>query len=221
VPEALQKYLKAFKGLRIDRAHGAAPHKPILLLSVLQTFQNGIADNQRIYITPELVALFKSNWSSLVTSNHDCRFALPFYHLTSDKFWRLIPKTGFENILQLSASMRRFANLNAAVDCAIIEEELCELMRDKKSNEMLIQFLLDEYFPNSKGNFSNTAGNQQNLFDDIEKKILGEPSEEYRQEIKKLLEQKKTKRKYSFVVVYSRERFQKSTTILAVFQGCG
>lgn len=188
--ESLQKYLKAFKKLRIDRAHGVAPHKPILLISVLQTFQNGINTNQRIYITPELVALFKSNWNSLVTSNHDCRFALPFYHLTSDKFWQLIPNPGFENILQLSASMRSFANLNAAVDCAIIEEDLYELMKDKKSNEILTQFLLDEYFPNSKSNYNNSSGSHQNLFDDIENKILKEPSEEYSQEIKKLLEQK-------------------------------
>lgn len=190
VQELLPKYLKAFKKLRIDRAHGVAPHKPVLLISLLQTFQNGINNNQRIYITPELVALFKSNWNSLVTSNHDCRFALPFYHLTSDKFWKLIPNPGFENILQLSTSMRSFANLNAAVDCAIIDEDLFELMRDKKSNEILTQFLLDEYFQNSKGNFNNSTGGQQNLFDDIENKILKEPSEEYRQEIKKLLEQK-------------------------------
>ncbi|MBK9151615.1 MAG: HNH endonuclease [Saprospiraceae bacterium] len=188
--ERLQKYLKAFKKLRIDRAHGLAPHKPVLLISVLQTFQNGINNNQRIYITPELVALFKSNWNLLVTTNHDCRFALPFYHLTSDKFWKLIPNPGFENILLLSASMRSFSNLNAAVNCAIIDEELHELLIDKKSNELLTQFLLDEYFPNSKSNFNNSTRGQQILFDDIENKILKEPSEEYRQEIKKLLEQK-------------------------------
>ncbi len=188
--ELLQKYLKAFKKLRIDRAHGIAPHKPILLISVLQTFQNRINNNQKIYITPELVALFKSNWNSLVTTNHDCRFALPFYHLTSDKFWKLIPNDGFENILQLSASMRSFASLNAAVNCAIIDEDLCELMKENRSNEILWQFLLDEYFPNSKDNFKNSTSGQQNLFEDIEDKILKEPSEEYRQEIKKLLEQK-------------------------------
>ncbi len=187
---ALDKYLRIFKKLKIDRAHGNAPHKPILLISVLQTFQNGINNNQRIYITPELVALFKSNWNSLVTTNHDCRFALPFYHLTSDKFWKLISNPGFENILQLSASMKSFANLNAAVDCAIIDEDLYELMKDKNSTKILTQFLLDEYFPNSKGNFNNSSNSQQNLFDDIENKILKEPSEEYRQEIKKLLEQK-------------------------------
>ncbi len=188
--DLLQKYLKAFKKLRIDRAHGIAPHKPILLISVLQIFQNGINNKQRIYITPELVALFKSNWNSLVTTNHDCRFALPFYHLIRDKFWKLIPNAGFENILQLSASMRNFANLNAAVDCAIIDEDLCELMKENRSNDILMQFLLDEYFPHSKTNFNKSSCNQQNLFDDIENKILKEPSEEYRQEIKKLMEQK-------------------------------
>jgi putative restriction endonuclease len=187
VQELLQKYLKAFEKLRIDKAHGDAPHKPILLLSVLQTFQNGLNTSQRIYITPELVALFKSNWSLLVTTKHDCRFALPFYHLTSDKFWKIIPKSGFENILQLKASMRSFANLNAAVDCAIIEDDLLALMKDQKSNGILQQFLLDEYFPNTKVNFSNSTSGQQNLFDDIENKILNEPSEEYCQEIKKLM----------------------------------
>jgi putative restriction endonuclease len=191
VQELLQKYLIAFKKLRIDRAHGLAPHKPVLLISVLQTFQNGINKNQRVFITPELVALFKSNWGSLVTTNHDCRFALPFYHLTSDKFWKLIPKSGFENIIRVSSSLRSFANLNATVDCALIDEDLYKLIKDKENNTILMQFLLDEYFPNSKSNFNNSSGSKQNLFDEIEKKILNETSVEYRQEIKKLLEQKK------------------------------
>lgn len=187
--EQLQKYLTAFQKLRIDRAHGIAPHKPILLLSVLQTFQNGINNNQKIYITPELVALFKSNWSLLVKSNHDCRFALPFYHLTSDKFWKLIPKHGFENIFQFKDSMRSFANLNAAVDCALIEVDLLFLLKDKKSNSILQQFLLDEYFLETKSNYSNSTCGQQKIFDTIEGKIMNEDAAEYRKEIQKLMQQ--------------------------------
>lgn len=187
--QSLQKYLISFKKLRIDRAHGTAPHKPVLLLSVLQAFQNDLITNDKIYITPELVALFKANWSLLVTSNHDCRFALPFYHLTSDRFWKLIPKPGFESILQLSASMRSFANLNAAVDCAVIENDLLLLMKGNKSNSILRQFLLDQYFPETKNNFNNSSGEQQKLFDDIEGKILREDAAEYRKEIKRLMQQ--------------------------------
>lgn len=187
--QELQKYLNSFKKLRIDRSHGVAPHKPVLLISVLQAFQNNLIKDQRIFITPALVALFKANWSLLVTSNHDCRFALPFYHLTSDEFWKLIPKAGFENILQLNSSMRSFANLNAAVDCAVIDDDLFLLMKDKKSNSIFQQFLLDEYFPETKDSFSNSSGGQQKMFDDIEGKILHEDAAEYRKEIKKLMQQ--------------------------------
>jgi len=34
--EALSYYAKKFQRLRVDRAHGIAPHKPILLLSVIE-----------------------------------------------------------------------------------------------------------------------------------------------------------------------------------------
>jgi putative restriction endonuclease len=185
--ENLEKYLKTFDSLRIDKAHGIAPHKPILLLSILQTFQNNNSNSKRIYISPELVALFKTNWNLLVTSNHDCRFALPFNHLTSDKFWKLIPKPGFENILKLSSSMRSFANLNAAVEYAQIDEDLFFLMKDKKSNEILQHFLLNKYFNETKKNYDQSNYLQQKLFDSIENKILNESPDEYMKEIKELL----------------------------------
>jgi putative restriction endonuclease len=190
VQQILQKYIKCFKKLRIDRSHGVAPHKPILLISVLQAFDNNLIKDQRIFITPELVALFKTNWNLLVTTKHDCRISYPFYYLKSDKFWKLIPKTGFDNVDKIGPIIKSFSNLNAAIDCAVIDEDLYLLMKDKKSNEILMHFLLDEYFPSNKGNFNNSTGGQQNLFDDIENKILKEAPEEYRQEIKKLLEQK-------------------------------
>ena len=185
--EQLQKYLLAFRKLRIDRSHGIAPHKPILLLSVLQAFQNDIITDNRIYIVPEIVALFKTNWSALVVSNHACRISYPFYYLKSDKFWKLIPKSGFENIDQMGAIMKSFSNLNAAIEYVILDEELFLLMKTKISNSILQQFLLDEYFPETKNNFIDSYGEQQKLFDDIEEKILREDAAEYRKEIKKLV----------------------------------
>lgn len=187
--DILQKYIQAFKNLHIDRAHGIAPHKPILLLSVLQAFQNNQILDHRIYITPELVALFKTNWSLLVITNHDCRISYPFYYLKSDKFWKLIPKSGFENINQMGSIMKSFSNLNAAVDCAVIDDDLLLLMKNKMSNSILQQFLLDEYFSITKGNLINPIGEQKQLFNNIEEKILQEDATEYRNEIKKLVQQ--------------------------------
>ena len=191
--EDLSKHQSAFKSLRRDKSHkayGIAPHKPLMLLSLLQAISNKIYTSSKIYITPELVALFKTNWSLLVISNHECRFALPFYHLTGDKFWQLHPKQGFESILQLKSSMRSFANLNAAIEYAFVDDALFKLMQDEKSNSILQQILLDEYFSETKNNFTNSLENQMKLFDNIEGKILQEDAAEYRVEITKLIQQK-------------------------------
>lgn len=185
--KTLAKYLKIFKKLRIDRSRGPAPHKPILLLSILQSFEFGQIKSRQVHITPELVALFRTNWNLLVESNHDCRFSLPFYHLKSDGFWTLIPKTGFERMLDFAASMRSFTNLNAAIDYAILGEEIFSLMTDVESNRMLQHFLIEEYFFNNVDKIKQSAENQHRLFDDLENKILREPSEEYKKEIKGLM----------------------------------
>src|ERR1017187_2218 len=185
--ESLVKYLKYFKKLHIDRSHGVAPHKPILLISILQAFQSGLINTRKIYITPELVALFKTNWNSLVATNHVCRISYPFYYLKSEKFWKLIPKTGFDNVDKMGSLVKSFANLNAAVDYALIDENLYLLALDKKTNTILLQFLLDNYFPATKDNFNNSTDYQQKLFDDIEGKILNEKPSEYKKEIKNLL----------------------------------
>lgn len=186
----LRKYLHILKKLHIDRSHGKAPHKPILLLSVLQAFNENLITDQRIYITPELVGLFKSNWSSLVITNHDCRISYPFYYLKSDGFWKLIPKSGFENINQLASIMGSFSNLNAAIEYAFIDNDLFLLMKDKQSNGILQQFILDEYFPDTKNRLSNSFISQRKHFDVIEEKILSEDSTEYRKEIEQLILQK-------------------------------
>ena len=184
---SIKKYITAFKKLRIDRSHGIAPHKPLLVLSILQAFQNNLIANQKIYITPELVSLFKTNWTLLVITNHDCRISYPFYYLKSDKFWKLIPKSGFENINQMGSIMKSFSNLNAAIEYAAIDEDLFLLMKDKKNNSILQQFILDEYFPDTRNNFNNSTERQQQIFGDIEGKILREDAVEYRSEIKKLM----------------------------------
>jgi putative restriction endonuclease len=203
--DILQKYLRAFKNLHVDRAHGLAPHKPILLISVLQAVQINQIHDQRIYITPELVALFKTNWNLLVITKHDCRISYPFYYLKSDKFWQLIPKSGFENINQMGSIMKSFSNLNAAVDFAMIDFDLFLLMKDKTNNNILQQFLLEQYFPESKGNFNNSLLGQQKLFDDIEGKILEESGLEYRYEIKKLMQQQNEEEIYLRGSLFKRE----------------
>ncbi len=188
--EALSKYLKAFKKLRIDRSHGgAAPHKPILLLSVCQAFQQKLFTSQRIYLSADLVALFKVNWNLLVTTTHDCRITYPFFYMKSEGFWRLVTFPEYGNFIASNTVIKGFNQLRAIVDYAEVDSDLFLLLNDPVSNNVLQHFLLDEYFPSTKMKFNRSELEQGKLFDDLEDKILNEDAAEYRSEINALLQQ--------------------------------
>ncbi len=156
-------------------------------------------------MTPELVALFKTNWHKLVITAHDCRISYPFYYLKSEPFWKLIPKPGFDTFIESGSLFKSFASLNAAVSHAEIDKELYLLMKDQKTNLMLEVLLLDEYFTNTRTQFSNSKVEQQKLFEEIEKKILHEDAVAYRSEIKQLLKQKNEEEIYLRGSIFKRE----------------
>lgn len=187
--ENLLKYLKAFKKLRIDRSHGgAAPHKPILLLSVCQAYQQQLFTTSRIYLTAELVALFKVNWNLLVTTNHDCRITYPFFYMKSEGFWQLVTFPEYGVAITAGTNIKGFNQLKSMVDYAEVDKELFQLFIDLASNNVLQQFLLDEYFPVTKRKFNRSVAEQGKLFDDLENKILHEDGVEYRAEIDALMQ---------------------------------
>lgn len=188
--ENITKYFIAFKKLKRGvTQYGKAPHKAILLLSVLQAFQNKFIHRNQIYISPELVLLFKCNWNELVTTNHVCNFALPFWHLKGEKFWNLIANSGFENFIYLKESVSSINQLNNLIEYAHLDEALYQFMMDDKSNLMLQQLLLDEYFPMFKSAYIPKLDEAQIYINNIETKILYEPEIEYQNEIKHLLAQ--------------------------------
>jgi len=144
----LSQYFTKFQSINtatVDKAK--APHKPILLLSIIQSFEQREIKENKIYITPQLVARFKDNWHHLVhnprfTSN----FSLPFYHLKSEKFWHLKSFPGREILLTSSNSIKSFGHLKDVVDYAYLNEDLFELLITHDGREELKEALLQKYF---------------------------------------------------------------------------
>ena len=100
---------------------------PILLLSIIELVQKGEIINNRIEITPELVLEFKNNWSKLVTSQHHPNFALPFFHMKSEPFWKLVTKTG----MILPGIVNNITNFGCFVDLGIKESGLVHISQLK------------------------------------------------------------------------------------------
>jgi putative restriction endonuclease len=186
----LTKYITAFQKLRVDRSHGsAAPHKPILLLSILQAVKAGAIADNKIFITPELIASFKANWANLVTTNHSCKLALPFFHLRSEGFWTLIARQGNDSQLLLASSISSINQLDSLVEYALLDEALFDLMTVEHNNLLLQQALMLAYFPGQHENLTATVLEYQSLLVSVAQKILYEPASAYKKEIESLLAQ--------------------------------
>ena len=59
--------------------YGPAPHKAVLLLSIIQGVEKGYITSNVIKVTPMLVSIFKSTWKLLVKTGHSANFSLPFF----------------------------------------------------------------------------------------------------------------------------------------------
>ncbi len=185
--QILDYFIYAFTHLRRDTKNGGAPHKPILLLAIIHEYELGRILDNRIFITPELTHSFSVYWNQLVTTKHDARFALPFFHLTGEKgnWWKLIPNIGCELWIDNAGSMRSFGNLSVAVAFAEIDLGLLSLLSNKESRDVLKSALLKKYFQNQI-----IENQEDNYLDDL-KNELNEPKNEYKnnlQNLKKILD---------------------------------
>ncbi|SEO15326.1 putative restriction endonuclease [bacterium A37T11] len=151
----MDHYAYAFTHLkRAPTRYGAAPHKPVLLLSLLELVGKGAVGGNRFAVNAELVGTFKENWELLVTTPHQADFTQPFYYLQSDKaggepFWFLIPHPG----CQINAHIKSVQRLHEVLDYGCFSEELFVLLCQPENREYLQQLLLNTYLPHTEQAF--------------------------------------------------------------------
>lgn len=173
--ENLKRYLHAFTHLRQGvTKYGKAPHKPVLLFTVLELLAKGDIQDNKIFITPELVATFKENFALLVTTGHNPDFYLPFYHLQTEGFWFIKTWPGKE----LHAVVKNFTVLNRLVEHAYLAENLFLLLQSEANRHLLTSTLLHHYFPNRIETYQEgkKAGG---YLENLEKYLLNESAATY------------------------------------------
>jgi putative restriction endonuclease len=91
-----EQFLGKLPKLIVDRARGdLAPHKPLLLLVLLELAEQGGLQVPELNLTPELAFRFFTYWAIVAhrrTQPPDVR--LPFHHLQSEGYWRALLQSG-------------------------------------------------------------------------------------------------------------------------------
>lgn len=152
--DVIATYIKRFSSLRTDRSptrweattRYRAPHKPILLLAVMDLFAQGSIKANLIEISPELTELFALYWAQAMRPVNRGNLALPFFHLRSDGFWHLVPRPGKEGFLAATRQIRTINQLRDTLLGAELDEELYALLQADEARDLLRIVLIETYF---------------------------------------------------------------------------
>lgn len=132
-----------FCHLKTAKAHGqVAPHKPLLLLAVIELVANGKIDSSRIMLSNELVNAFNSNAKTHVPNekHYHPNIGMPFYHMHSEPFWRLVPRDEgvTPNVTSISGLRRHYV-------CAEIDNEMFIILSNAENRATLQATLIQTY----------------------------------------------------------------------------
>ncbi len=142
-----QQWLERLYNLRRDRRGShERPHKPVLLLSILDLLDRGHLTGNQIALTTELANTFRRYFNVVRREDDQPSIENPFYFLSGDGFWRLQGPnaadlytpgnvTGPPGMKFLRSAFGQF------------DPELWDLMRDQGSRMHLRDALITRYFP--------------------------------------------------------------------------
>lgn len=180
----LHTYTQAFARLkRGPTPYGLGPHKPVLLLSVIELIENGTFVDNQIYLNQALLNAFKENWQLLVTTSNTEDITQPFYYLQNDSadsqaFWCLQAKPNHV----INKPIKSLKQLQEACAYAYVKTDLWQLLSEPISREALRQVLIQTYFP-EQIMFFNAAKQLGTAFLQSQtQNILNDPTPKYGQQ---------------------------------------
>lgn len=164
--KTLADWLKKFQKLRVDRASKTpAPHKPLLLLAILDFVESGIINTPRVKLTPELASRFLGYWEIVGARGRSMgRVELPFFYLQGDGILRHVAHDGLDAAL---ASIRPTSVelLNRIISHAELPGDLFALMSDRQSREAMRRTLIDGtwFLPDERIKLRSILGMENSL----------------------------------------------------------
>ena len=187
----IEQYIKKFSNLRTDKNRNRypaitthrAPHKPFLLLSIMDLIAQGQITENFIEPSYELVDAFNTYYQSIMPPGSKTSMAYPFSRLQTDGFWQRLPKSGYQADIEYNVkSMNRLGEIYFG---ARLDDELFQYMCDPQSRERLRAVLITTYFAPEVQPIVLEQGRVNYEAYEYSKMLLGDPKgpyEKYEQE---------------------------------------
>lgn len=159
----LTHYIDAFSSLYTAKYKGhKAPHKAVLLLSIIDLVEEDVIRLQSIVLSDALDKRFHEIWHHYLgdSSLFICDITKPFFHMQHEPFWRLVEHNEAQEIMvaedlpfvkvkkekmDLPSGAYSVSALRRTFAYAEIDGMLYELLRNVDVRAMLRVVLINEY----------------------------------------------------------------------------
>lgn len=173
---SLQDFLRQITQVKRAYVPGkgmAAPHKPILLLSLADWFELHAPTDNYLPFDEDLPRLFKENWKLLVKDDYPYKPDLitkPYFYLKNDGFW--LPTI---DKVPMHGEVRSLKRLYEGQAAASLSGDAFRYYQHPVDRELIRMKLLDAFFPETKRRYIMARG-MDGLILDIDADIMMEPS---------------------------------------------
>lgn len=145
-----QQWLERLYSLRRDKSGThERPHKPVLLLSIIDLLDRGVIRENEVPLSEELVQTFKRYFEVVRKLNDKPSIENPFYFLSGDRFWTLVPQKGGEPLYRegFASGAPGIGQLRKQVAFGRFDDGLWSLLGHDVSRHQLRGALIARYFP--------------------------------------------------------------------------
>jgi len=147
MPDHLDRYLRAFRSLNVNRSGGRpSPHKPCMLLAVLGLAEAGHLERNEIRFDPALLERYMKFFGVVRSESDRPNPHFPFFHLSSEGFWHLQPLPGRETAVESMDSARSASSITDNIAYASLDPELHALVLEEQSRAALREELVVAWF---------------------------------------------------------------------------
>ena len=160
-----QNWLERLYNLRRDkRGSHERPHKPVLLLAILDLLDHGIVTKNEIHLSQDLVKTFNRYFEAVRQQDDQPSIENPFYHLCGDGFWQLVPKAGERPLYEqgktsATPSIKALREVHGRFD----DNFWSTFLSDAHTRHQLREALIARYFPEHRDQLAAIAGEKASV----------------------------------------------------------
>lgn len=146
-------YAERFRKLKVNRRKGYfSPHKPCLLLAVIDLAESGKLTQNKIYFDDVLITRYIDYFNIVKTDRDHPRPWTPFFALKNENktFWHISVLPGRQAAIESISSANRRGHIENNIKYIYLDDKLFDLLKNQATRDILRETLIIYWFPDHK-----------------------------------------------------------------------